>query len=127
MNHVVIGLGSNIEPDQNIQQALEVLKQKYHVIAASCFKATKPIGIVEQTDFINGSVLIETELTIKQLKTGLGEIEKTMGRNRLHNRCKPRTIDLDIVVWNENIVDQDFYDRNYLRESVLELIPALKY
>lgn len=127
MNHVIIGLGSNIESNQNIQRAREILAQKYHVVAESCFKVTKPVGKNEQADFINGSILIETKLAIRQLKTELDKIEKTMGRNRPHDRHGPRTIDLDIVVWNENIIDRDFYDRNYLKESVLELVPDLKY
>ena len=50
-----------------------------------------------------------------------------MGRNRSHDQHGPRTIDLDIVIWNEDIIDQDFYERNYLKESVLELIPNLNY
>lgn len=127
MNHIIIGLGSNIEPGQNIQRAKEILAQKYHVIAESCFKVTKPVGSIKQADFINGSVLIETEFPIERLKTELGEIEKGMGRNKPHDRHGPRTIDLDIVAWNGDIIDQDFYERDYLKESVLELIPNLKY
>jgi len=127
MNHIIIGLGSNINPDQNIQQAREALAEKYHVLAESCFKLTKSVGKIEQADFINGSVLIKTDLTIEQLKKELDAIEKTMGRDRSHDRQGPRTIDLDIVVWNDNIIDQDFYNRNYLKESVLELVPDLKY
>jgi len=127
MNRAIIGLGSNIKLDQNIQQAREILAQKYRVVAESCFKVTKPVGTVKQADFINGSVLIETQLSVEQLKEELGEIEKGMGRNRQYDRYGPRTIDLDIVIWNEEIIDQDFYERDYLKESVLELIPNLNY
>lgn len=127
MSHVIIGLGSNIGSDQNIQQARAILAQKYQVLAESCFKVTKPIGKNKQSDFLNGSVLIKTKLTIEQLKIELNTIEKTMGRNRSQDRHRPRTIDLDIIVWNENIIDQEFYDRDYLKESVLELIPDLKF
>ena len=91
MNQVIIGLGSNIDPDQNIQQAKEILAQKYHVIAESCFKVTKPVEKIKQADFINGSVLIESKSTIEQLKIELGEIEKSMGRNRPYDRHGPRT------------------------------------
>ena len=127
MNRVIIGLGSNIKPDQNIKQAREILAQKYRIIAESCFNVTEPVGTIKQADFTNGSVLIETELTIEQLKEELGRIEEDMGRNRLHDRYGPRTIDLDIVIWNEEIIDQDFYERGYLKESVLELVPNLNY
>ena len=123
MNHVIIGLGSNIKPDQNIQQARNTLSQQYRVVAESTFKVTKPVGKIKQADFINGSVLIETDLPIDTLKSELEEVEKGMGRNRPHDRYGPRTIDLDIVVWNSDIIDQDFYERDYLKEAVLELIP----
>jgi 2-amino-4-hydroxy-6-hydroxymethyldihydropteridine diphosphokinase len=127
MNRVIIGLGSNIDPDQNLQQARVILAQKYHVVAESCFKVTKPFGKVKQADFTNGSILIETDFTIEQLKGELSAIEKSMGRNRPSDHYGPRTIDLDILVWNEVIIDHDFYTRDYLKESVLELAPDLKY
>ena len=127
MNRAIIGLGSNIKSDQNIQQVRAILAQKYRIVAESCFKVTKPVGTIKQADFINGSVLIETELTIEQLKEELGGIEKGLGRNRPYGRHGPRTIDLDIVVWNREIIDKDFYERDYLKESVLELVPNLNY
>ena len=86
MNRVIIGLGSNIKPDQNIQQARETLATKYNVIAESEFKITTPVGKIKQADFINGSVLIDTRLPIDQLKEELSEIEKSMGRNKPHDR-----------------------------------------
>ena len=127
MNQAVIGFGSNIDPQRNIQKAKITLGRKFRIIAESEFKVTKPIGDDQQPDFINGTVLIETEIGIDQLKISLKAIESQMGRDHTKDRFSPRTIDLDIVVWNNNIVDQDFYNREYLRQSVLELIPGLKY
>ena len=60
MNRAVVGLGSNIEPDQNIQKAKGYLAKKFSILAESRFKRTKPIGSVVQPDFINGVILIET-------------------------------------------------------------------
>lgn len=127
MNRVIIGLGSNIDPNQNIREAKETLAQKFRLLAESCFTSTKPIGKIHQPDFINGTVLIETELSIGQLKKMLKTIESDLGRKETGNRDGPRTIDLDIVVWNKSIMDQSFYERNYLKQSVLELAPDLKY
>ena len=127
MNRVIIGLGSNIEPASNIRKARDVLAQRYRVIGESAFKVTKPVGKIKQADFINGSVMIETELTMPALKEELADIETGMGRNRPHDKYRPRTIDLDIVVWNDEVIDQDFYERDYLKEAVLELVPELKY
>jgi 2-amino-4-hydroxy-6-hydroxymethyldihydropteridine diphosphokinase len=127
MNQAVIGLGSNIDPHKNIQKAKDILNRKFRIIAESEFKITKPIGDIQQPDFLNGTVFIETEFTTDALKAGLREIESTMGRNRAKDRFGPRTIDLDIVVWNNQVFDQDFYNREYLKRSVLELIPDLEY
>jgi 2-amino-4-hydroxy-6-hydroxymethyldihydropteridine diphosphokinase len=127
MNRAIIGLGSNIDPHQNIRRAKETLAQKFHLVAESCFKWTKPVSEIRQADFMNGAVLIETKLNIEQLKSALKEIETDIGRVETDNRQGPRMIDLDIVVWNETIVDPNFYERDFLKESVLELTPNLKY
>ena len=127
MNKAIISLGSNIDPDKNIQRAKELLGEKFHVLAESPFKVTKPIGEVKQADFLNGTLLIETKLGVHQCKCLLNEIESVLGRDRFTDRFGPRTIDLDIVVWNDRIIDSDFHDRDYLQQSVLALAPDLKY
>ncbi|MCK5082041.1 MAG: 2-amino-4-hydroxy-6-hydroxymethyldihydropteridine diphosphokinase [Candidatus Omnitrophica bacterium] len=127
MNRVIIALGSNIEPDTNIQKTKEILVRKYHVLTESCFKTTKSVGDVPQADFINGNLLLETESAHTSLKAELKTIEAQLGRDEKHSHETPRTIDLDIVLWNEAVINQDFYERDYLKESVLELVPDLKY
>ena len=74
-----------------------------------------------------GSVLIETASEIGELKAALKRIESALGRDGTVDSSEPRTIDLDIVVWNNAVVDKDFYRREYLKHSVLELLPNLKY
>lgn len=127
MNHVVVGLGSNIAPEQNIPKAKEILAQKCSILAESRFAMTKSVGDTQQSDFMNGTVLLETELDSNRLKAELKKIESRLGRGENHSHETPRTIDLDIVLWNGAVVDQDFYKRDYLKESVLELVPDLKY
>ena len=127
MNSVIVELGSNIDPHKNIEKAREILRTTYTVIAESRFQDTKPVGDIRQANFINGAVLIETNLNSQQFKDSLTEIESNMGRKRSSVRFAPRVIDLDIVVWNDVIKDPNFYGRDYLKESVLELIPDLKH
>jgi len=62
MNCVVIALGSNIDPDANIQKACAALAREFKVKAASSLTRTKPLGFAEQADFLNGVILIETGL-----------------------------------------------------------------
>ncbi len=127
MNKVVIGLGSNIEPLKNIESARKILAEKYLVLCESKFVQTKPIGKLDQPDFINGSILIATPVTQNILLAELKEIEISLGRTEAFERYGPRTIDLDIVVWNGEVIDQDFYHRSFLKNSVLEIFPNLKY
>ncbi len=120
-NICIIGIGSNIEAKINIYKMLEILKTKVKVLKVSEFIKTKPIGILDQTDFTNGAVKVTTELNQKQLNRLLKGIEDQMGRDRTNPKFGPRCIDLDIVVWNGEIVDEDYYTRDFLQKSVGEL------
>ena len=120
MNHVIIGVGSNIDPKNHIQQATDLLRHSFELVATSQFIETKPIGVKDQANFLNGAVLIKTSLEAPQLKTILRDIEDRLGRKR-RNRCGPRTIDLDIIVWNGKIVDPEVEQREFLQAAIREL------
>lgn len=121
MNTSIIGIGSNIEADSNISKMLMILKNHVRIVKVSSMLRTKPIGIENQPDYTNGAVKIETELNQEDLITLLKSIEDKMGRDRSVPRFGPRNIDLDIVVWNGEIVDPDYYTRDFLKKSVQEL------
>ena len=126
MNTAVIGVGSNIDPSTNTQLAKEKILKRVKLIRSSSFIETEPIGYSAQNNFLNGAFLIETRMDLGSLKKFLKEIETDLGRIKTENKHGPRTIDLDIVVWNEKIIDEDFHKRDFLKKSVLELIPSLK-
>lgn len=124
MNRVIIAVGSNINPDYHIAQARQTLKDSDQLISESSFVRTTPIGLTGQADFTNGAFLIETSLNRHELKQWLRQLEDASGRVR-DNKFGPRTLDLDIAVWNEEIVDNEVYSREFLKQSVLELCPKL--
>ena len=126
MNQVVIGVGSNIRPAENIAKGKEEIQRSHRLIAESEFVETKPVGFTDQPNFVNGAFRIETELGYDDLKAWLLNTERALGRKRGKNRYGPRPIDLDIVVWNGKIVDDDFYERDFLRDAVLEVWPDLR-
>ena len=125
-HEVVIGLGSNIDPEANLEQAVLELKSRFKVSKRSQWTRTKPIGIQDQPDFYNGTLLMETELEQQSLKMELKRIEDILGRDRSLPKFGPRTIDLDILIWNKKVVDEDYYQRDFLRKGVEEIIPDLK-
>ena len=126
MNTVIIGVGSNIDAENNINVAKRILCEKLNVLRESEFVRTKPIGPREQQDFLNGSLLIKTRLGHKRLKALLKGVEIALGRNAGEDRYGPRKMDLDILVWNGEIVDSDVYEREFLRRFVIELCPELE-
>lgn len=126
-NKSVIGLGSNIEPEKNIERARQLLKEEFHVLEESRFIRTAPVGYTDQADFINGAVYVETDLPLEELTARLKKLEDRLGRRRSAIKSGPRSIDLDVVVYNGKIIDNDFYARDFLKDSVLELIPTLEY
>lgn len=121
MNLVIIGIGSNIDADNNIPRMLQILGDKVEIVKVSSMIKTKPIGIEDQEDFTNGAVKVETQMTKDQLNTVLKQIEDQMGRDRTVPKFGPRCIDLDIVSWNGTIVDKDYYTRDFIQKSVAEL------
>ena len=122
MNICIIGIGSNINAEKNIPEMLELLKNEVEVLQVSHLIQTKPIGITNQPDFTNGAVKIQTSYTQKELNKVLKEIENKIGRDRSVPKFGPRCIDLDIAVWNGKIVDKDYYSRDFLKNSVDELL-----
>jgi len=126
-NTAIIGLGSNIDPQKNIPAARRLLAHEFHVLKESAFVRTKPIGYSDQDDFINGSVHLETPLKLQELKEKLKQLEKRLGREVSPIKYGPRSIDMDIIVFNGKVVDDDFYEREFLRNAVLELLPEFEY
>ena len=121
-NTAILGIGSNLNADKNISKMLEILGQQVEILKVSSLVRTSPIGIKNQPDFINGAVKIQTVLEQEELTGLLKNIEDLMGRDRSAPKFGPRTIDLDIVVWNGKVVDEDYYSRDFLRKSVQEII-----
>jgi 2-amino-4-hydroxy-6-hydroxymethyldihydropteridine diphosphokinase len=121
MNNCIIGIGSNIEADKNIPEMLTRLSADVEIIKVSKFIRTKPIGITEQADYTNGAVQIRTKMNLDKLSLYLKNLEDQMGRDRSQAKFGPRNIDLDILIWNNKVLDQDYYTRDFLRESAAEL------
>lgn len=117
MNIVVIELGSNIDPDVNTAAAIAKLKSRYKILGVSGFIKTAPIGNTEQPDYLNGAVVLETEENLTVLKAHLKEIESEMGR-AAGKSCSPREMDLDIIVWNGEVIHKDYADRDFVRDTV---------
>ena len=117
----IISIGSNIEPEQNTAAALFFLRQEQELIAISSFIKTSPIGITDQPDFLNGAAKVFTEMEMAEFKDYLKNIEDRLRRDRTSPKYGPRTIDLDPVKWDGEIIDQEYYNRDFLKTVVDEI------
>lgn len=117
----IIGIGSNIEPEQNIAAALFLLRQEQELVQISSLIKTSPIGISDQPDFLNGAAKIFTTMEIADFMSFLKDIENRLKRDRTAPKFGPRTIDLDIVIWDGEIIDPDYYNRDFLKTAVDEI------
>jgi 2-amino-4-hydroxy-6-hydroxymethyldihydropteridine diphosphokinase len=103
MNKAFIALGTNIEPRKEyLDQAIQLLSkvEDVQIIKKSSIYQTPPVGYTDQADFLNMVLEISTRLSSEELLDQCQEIENELGRKRTI-RFGPRTIDLDILVFNE--------------------------
>ena len=121
IHECIIGIGSNIDPEQNVATALFFLRQEHELISVSTLVKTSPIGISDQPDFLNGAAKIFTEMEMTDFKNYLKGVEDQLKRDRSAPKFGPRTIDLDIVIWDGEIVDPDYYNRDFLKSVVDEI------
>jgi 2-amino-4-hydroxy-6-hydroxymethyldihydropteridine diphosphokinase len=122
---VCINLGSNINPRENIQSALEALANRLPVIQISSLWKSPPYR-TDGSNFLNAAVLIETDLDAVTLKESiLTEIENDLCRVRTEDKFTPRTIDLDIITYGDQIIDENVWELSFVAVPVSEIIPNL--
>lgn len=124
-NEVIIGLGSNIDPENNIKKALKHLGEMGTITQKTEFIYTEPERKKDQPDFLNGALVMATNLPYEDLYHRLKQTEDLMGRDRTGDKNGPRKIDLDIVAYNSTITDDEVYEYAFLKSFVNELKPEL--
>lgn len=128
-----IGVGSNIgNRNEKIKQALEYVNKPIHtkVTNESELIETKPVGYIEQDDFMNGAVEIKTLLGPKELIRFLKEIEKILKREKTV-KWGPRTIDLDVLLYDNMIISTEeiiiphprMHERKFVLGPLAEIAP----
>jgi dihydroneopterin aldolase/2-amino-4-hydroxy-6-hydroxymethyldihydropteridine diphosphokinase len=128
-----LSMGSNIGDKRSyLQHALEALDAQKHtrLIRQSSFILTEPYGGVEQDDFLNNAVMIQTLLSPENLLAFLHEIENEAGRTR-EVRWGPRTLDIDILFYDDLIYESgtlviphvDLENRTFVLEPLSEIAP----
>ena len=105
---VYLGLGSNLgDRESNLREALEAVDalESTRLLKVSPLYATEPRIVEQQPEFLNACAKIETALSPRKLLEALLDIEQQFGRERARDKGA-RTLDLDILLWEERLVDQ---------------------
>jgi len=127
-----IGLGSNLgDRGAALQSALDLLGDD--VVAASSLRETDPVGYLDQPRFLNAAAALETGLEPRALLDRLLEVERELGRTRDGPRFGPRTIDLDLLLYADRVIDEPglvvphprLAERRFVLEPLAELDPDL--
>lgn len=132
-----LALGSNLgDRRANLQLGVEGLRRTRgcQVLAVSDFLETAPYGGVEQDDFLNGAMKIQTLLTPHELLERLHELEKEAKRERVI-RWGPRTLDLDILLYDDLILDEEelhiphieMYKRDFVLKPLCQIAPYARH
>lgn len=122
-----LNLGSNIDPTHNIPRAVDLLRQYTHVESISGSWETVAVGS-DGPNFINLAVCVRTELDAAALKDQvITPIEQQLGRVRTADKNAPRTIDLDIILFDGQVLDHNLWRRIFLALPVSELFPNLQH
>ena len=118
---VLVGLGSNIEPELNLQQAAVALGREFGEVTFSSVYRSAAVGM-QGSDFLNACCLLSTDLDLSQVKVKLKQLEDMQGRDRSEGSWKPRTVDLDVLIFDENVVDDELYRYAHAFVPAAELV-----
>ena len=132
-----VGIGSNLEnPKLQVQQAIDVMDQHQSckVVARSSLYQTDPVGFEDQPEFINAVCQLSTRLKPLGLLRALLKMESNLGRVRTGQVNGPRKIDLDILLYGNQILNLHdlilphprMHERRFVLQPLIELSPDIK-
>jgi len=134
MTVAFLSLGSNIEPEKNMLEAVRLLSHQVKVLKASTVYLTEPLQRKLQPEYYNCVIKIETDIEPRKLKFDvLRTIEAKLGRKRTPDKFASRTIDIDIILYGNLVVstkdliipDPDIMERAFLAIPLCEIEPDL--
>lgn len=133
-----IAIGSNLaSPLEQVKAALDAIGEipQSRVVTVSSFYRTPPLGPQDQPDYLNAAVALETPLEAEALLDHTQRIELQQGRVRKAERWGPRTLDLDIMLFGDQVIQTprltvphyDMRNRGFMLWPLFEIAPALVF
>jgi len=128
LHQVIISVGSNIDPYENISKSQVILSDESVFVSrfVDCADVieTEPVGYKEQPNFLNTAYLVETTFEFDDFNGYLKTVEDRMGRLRGPIKAGPRTIDLDIIAWDGELLGTDYHQFEYVSVPVDQILSA---
>jgi 2-amino-4-hydroxy-6-hydroxymethyldihydropteridine diphosphokinase len=123
-HRVCLGLGSNVKPASNLRRAIRRLRRAVSVDAVSTAWQSPAVG-VNGPDYFNAALLVRTPNSKEKLIVTLKQIENDLGRVRDHGTSPLVTIDIDLLVYDGEPINEDLWTQVYRAAPVSELLPDL--
>jgi 2-amino-4-hydroxy-6-hydroxymethyldihydropteridine diphosphokinase len=118
-----LSLGSNIHPETNLVRAIELLQNYGRIEKISNVWESESVG-AEGPNYLNACVLLFTSFAQLELKKqALLSIETALGRQRSADKFAPRTIDIDIVIFNNHPCDDKYWEQPFVVVPLAEIYP----
>ncbi len=105
MSEVYLSIGSNVDRDRRLREARRALAARFGGLVLSSVYESRAVGFVGD-DFYNLVVGLETDLPVRRLLDALKDIEAACGRRRGSRRFAPRTMDIDLLLYGDRVVDE---------------------
>ncbi|HEX2981138.1 MAG TPA: 2-amino-4-hydroxy-6-hydroxymethyldihydropteridine diphosphokinase [Anaerolineaceae bacterium] len=118
-------VGSNILPEENIPLAISMLSALGKIQAISTTWENPPVGS-SGSNFYNLAICLETDLPVDRLKGELRSIEHRLGRIRSADKYAPRTMDLDILIYDDVLVEPRIWNQPFAVVPLAELLPEYR-
>ena len=123
LHRMILSLGSNIEADANLPKAIQMLREVGEVEAISSVWESESVGF-DGPNFLNACVQFFTPLAPVEFKENvIRPIESKLGRVRSSEKNAPRTIDIDIVLCDDQPLNTEFWEYAFVLVPLAELIP----
>jgi len=131
-----VGLGANLgDRERTLREAVDALGagEGIEVVAVSTLRETEPVGVGQQPRFLNGAAALDTTLESRELLDRLLDVEQRFGRVRVPGEHGPRTLDLDLLLYGDEQIDEPgltvphprLHERRFVLEPLAELAPGL--
>lgn len=118
-----LSLGSNIQPEKNLVRAIQLLQEQGRIESISSAWESRSVG-EDGPNYLNACIAFATRLSWPELKEEvILPIELQLGRKRTENKYAPRTMDIDIILFDDQSCDEKSWEKAFVVVPLAEIYP----